>query len=214
MAVPGPQRGRKTRLDKQREDRTIAVRNVIEPEELRFCQIYLAFGERDASEAYRRAFCRRNSRGHWVEVGRNTDLTRDEINDLEPMDVGLAAKRSSGLLKQRHIQEALAEIKKSPSEHARQTLANQILFGTEREKAKALELVLKEEDKLGLRDAAELWAEVMCEIGAEVIVPLTQLSQRGHCSECGAEQDFNIDISAEIDISEFFPQFEPERSYN
>lgn len=201
-------RGRKTRLDKQREDRTIAVRNVIEPEELRFCQIYLAFGERDASEAYRRAFCRRNKQGHWVEVGRNIELTKEEINDLEPMDVGTAAKRSSYLLKQRHIQEALAEIKKSPSEHARQTLANQILFGTEREKAKALELVLKEEDKLGLRDAAELWAEVMCEIGAEVIFPLGKTTRTAHCTECGAENEFQIDLAAEVELSEFFPQFE------
>lgn len=206
---PGRPKGSKSGPRKARtpqQDRKVSIRGVVEPEELRFCQVYLAFGKRDAAEAYRRAYLRKNGRGDWVDVPRGSGLPMEEINEMPVLNPKLVGKRAAALLRQQHIQEVLFELEQSPSEHARQTLADQILFGSEREKSKALERIIAEEDKLGFRDASEVWADIMCSIGAEVVVPLGKTTKTVHCPACGETSRVQVDLAAEVQLSEFFPR--------
>lgn len=167
--------------------------------------MFLAFGKRDAAEAYRRSFLRKNARGEWVDSPRGSGLPMDQVNTAEVLSPKDCSKRASALLRQQHIQDTLAELERSPSELARKTLADQLLFGTEREKTKAVERVMAEEDKLGFRDAAEKWAEIMCDIGAEVVVPLGVITRQFACQHCREINEVDIDLSTEVPLSEFFP---------
>jgi len=186
-------------------ERRISIRGVIEPEELRFCQIFLAFGKKDLAEAYRRAFLRKNANGTWIDLPRGQEFTKEEIAAAEkimPHEVGIRAR---ALMRQAHIQQTLEELQRSPSEHARTTLVDNILFGTATEKKDAVKAIIAEEDKLGFRDAADKWAEIMCDIGAEVVVPLGVITRSVTCQHCGQSSDVEIDLAAEVDIADFFP---------
>lgn len=187
------------------DDRKISIRGVIDPCELRFCQIYLAFGKRDAAEAYRRSFLRKNAMGEWIDAPRDCELTPDQLKQVAPALPDVVGRRAIALLKQSHIQDTLRELERSPSELARKTLTDQILFGTEREKIKAMERVWTDEDKLGFRDAVDKWAEILCEIGAEVVIPLGVTRRRVCCAHCGKFSDVEVDLAAEVDFEAFFP---------
>lgn len=138
---------------------------------------------------------------------RNLELPDEEIAELikaaPRVSSAEAAKRANRLLAQIHIQNVLEELERSPSEHARQQLSDNILFGSSTEKQKAVEQILKEEDKLGLRDAAERWADIMCDIGAEVVFPLGIVTREVQCTHCGQSSTVQIDVAAEIPLSEF-----------
>lgn len=123
-------------------------------EELQFCKVYLAFGEKNAAEAYRRAF------------------HANEERDGPPPPPKECSKRAARLLAQDYITAYIEEIQKTVSDHARQALADQVMFGDDTVARRAAERIFEMEDKLGFRDAAEKWAEVMCAIGAEVVYPL------------------------------------------
>lgn len=121
-------------------------------EELNFCKVYLAFGEKNAAEAYRRSFF----------AGR--------VKEAPPPKE--CSKQATRLLSQDYIAAYIAEIQKTVSDHARQTLSDQVMFGDDGVARRAAEMILADEDKLGFRDAAEKWAQIMCAIGAEVVYPL------------------------------------------
>lgn len=199
-----PRTGR-PKVPKGPRERRISIRGVIEPAELRFCQVFLAFGKKDMAEAYRRAFLRKNSRGEWVDVPRDLEISQKEINEAEVMLPHDVSKRAAALMRQAHIQDTLAELQRSPSEHARQTLVDNILFGSAKEKKDAVDQIIKDEDKLGLRDASEKWAEVMCEAGAEVVVPLGVVQRQIICPHCGAQSEISVDLAVEVPLSDLFP---------
>lgn len=184
----------------------IAIRNVIDPDELRFCQIYLAFGEKDRTEAYRRAFRRKNHRGEWIDVPRNAELTPEELRSAPLLNSQTANERSKALLKIKHIQDTLEELKGSPADHARQTLVDNILFGTSTEKKDAIKQIFADEDKLGFKDASEKWAEIMCDAGAEVVIPLGIVHRSVTCTHCGEESQVELDLAVEVPLSGLFPQ--------
>lgn len=201
-----PKRGRPKRTGViAADDRKISIRNVIDPAELRFCQIYLAFGKKDAAEAYRRSFLRKNAMGEWIDAPRDAELTPDLLKQVAPAYPADVGRRAMSLLKQAHIQDTLKELERSPSELARKTLTDQILFGDARVQAKAMERVWTDEDKLGFRDAVEKWAEILCEIGAELVIPLGVVRRRVCCVHCGKFSDVEVDLAAEVDFETFFP---------
>lgn len=185
------------------DDRKISIRGVIDPCELRFCQIYLAFGKRDASEAYRRSFLRKNAMGEWIDAPRDCELSPDQLKQVAPALPDIVGRRAIALLKQSHIQDTLRELERSPSELARKTLTDQILFGSEREKIKAMERVWTDEDKLGFRDAVEKFWEISCEVGTEVVIPLGTITRTVHCAHCKKSSQVEIDLSVEAPVGDF-----------
>lgn len=186
----------------------IAIRNVIDPDELRFCQIFLAFGEKDRTEAYRRAFRRKNHKGEWIDIPRAAELTADELRAAPLLNANTANERSKALLKIKHIQDTLEELKGSPADHARQTLVDNILFGSSTEKKDAIKQIFADEDKLGFRDANVKWAEIMCDAGAEVVVPLGIVQRSLVCTHCGEASTVDVDLALEVPLLGLFPQHE------
>lgn len=198
-AVPPP-------LPRPPAKRVLPMREVIDPEELRFLRVYLAFGERDRTEAYRRAYHRKNHRGEWIDMPRGANLSDNELRDAPLLKPETANERSKAMMKHKYIQEALEELKKTPAEHARQTLADQILFGTSSEKKEAVKQIFADEDKLGFKDASDKWAEIMCGAGAEVVVPLGVIRRTVLCSHCTEASEVDIDLAVEIPLLGLFPQ--------
>jgi hypothetical protein len=144
----------------------ISARHALTEAEFRFVQVYAAFGERDAAEAYRRAFCVKVGECYYEKDGKGEPI---EGKLVEPKE---ASKRAKALLDKPYIADTLAGLKIPAGDQARETLGEQVLFGTDQTRLKAAERILAEEDKLGFRDAADQWAEHMCRIGTEVVVPL------------------------------------------
>jgi len=138
---------------------TISPKHALTTQEREFCKKYVAFGKRNAPEAYRRSF-----------------LTDEEgnVTRVAPKEV---SRRVKVLLKHDYITAYIDEIDRPPSDHAREVLAEQVLFGEDATARRAAEQILQQEDKLGFRDATEKWAEILCAIGAEVVVPLEDGSE-------------------------------------
>jgi hypothetical protein len=154
----------------------ISVRHALTEKEFDFCRIYAAFGEKNASEAYRRSHC--------VQVG---EMWYEKDSKGEPigvwndegklgsghLDAKAVSKQATLLLKRDHIASFMEEIRNPTGDHARGALSDQVLFaGDDGQRLKAAQRVLDDEDKLGFRDAADAWAERMCAIGAEIVVPV------------------------------------------
>lgn len=194
------------RPPKRETKRKLPMREVIDPEELRFLRVFLAFGERDKTEAYRRAYHRKNHKGQWIDAPRGTNLSDTELRDAPLLKPDVASERAKALMKLKYIQEALEELKKTPAEHARQTLADQILFGTPGEKKEAVKQIFADEDKLGFKDASEKWAEIMCDAGAEVVIPLGVIRRTVFCPHCSEASEADIDLAVEIPLLGLFPQ--------
>lgn len=144
---------------------SISVRHALTDEEIRFVRVYTAFNYTNVSEAYRRSHLVSNPDGDWFMRDAKGEPRLDK-----PMDARACHKCGTALLRLEHIQSYLAELRGSPGEQARTTLTDAALFGDDSLALKAAEKVLQEEDKLGFRDSVEWWAEVMCSIGAEVVL--------------------------------------------
>jgi hypothetical protein len=145
----------------------ISARHALSTDELMFVRIYSAFGEQNAAEAYRRAFLLEDDDGGWFEKTKKGVIREDK-----PVDPKSASTRAARLLSQDHIKGYIAELKQGAGDAARQQLADAVLFTNDATALKAAEKVLADEDKLGFRDAVERWAEIMCAIGTEVVVPV------------------------------------------
>jgi hypothetical protein len=209
-----PQKGRPGRPKQVPRDKRLPVRGVVEPEELRLAKIYLAFGKQDRAEAYRRAYCRKNARGEWVDVRRDLEVTREDLLEAKVITPQDASIRGASILSQPHMQDLLAELQQSPGEHARQTLVDSILFGNSKEKADAYKQILADEDKLGFRDATEKWGEILCDVGAEVVVPLGVIKRTVFCFHCGESSEVEVDLAVEVPMNEFIPRAKPADSPN
>jgi hypothetical protein len=145
----------------------ISRRHALNDKELAFVRIYSAFGGQNAAEAYRRSHLAEDEDGNWYEHDKRGEPRLDR-----PVDAKAASKRAAALLAQDHISGYLEEMKLGAGDHARQQLADAVLFTDDTTALKAAEKVLADEDKLGFRDAVQKWAEVMVAIGTEVVVPL------------------------------------------
>jgi len=149
--------------------RRISNRHALLDNELVFVRIYVAFGQENAPEAYRRAYLAYdNDSEQWYPkaANGNPELTKP------PIDPRACYRKAKTLLDQAHVQAYIAELQESAGDLARQQLADTMLFTDDSLSMKAAERVLDDEDKLGFRDAVEQWAEIMCAVGAEVVVPV------------------------------------------
>lgn len=188
----------------------ISRKHALLPAELKFCKIYLGFGETNHTEAYRRSFMVKRKDGQWVEPP-GEGLSLDEINALEPPSPKEVSRRAKTLLKQDYIQQYITEIARPAGQHARGVLTEQVIFGSEQSARKAAEQVLSQEDKLGILDATFRWAEILRDIGAEIEVPLpTRFEKRLTitCDKCGEQLDVHIDepLTARAPFAEMFPK--------
>lgn len=137
----------------------ISARRLLTDEERFFCQLYVGLGGADthgaASKAYRRAFPHEDPKA--------------------------ATKASARLLQDDLIARYIEEIQQPATMAASERLYDQVRFAADDQQAlKASEQVMRLEEKLNQQSAAERHAEILCEIGAEVVVPLP-----AKCSHCG-----------------------------
>jgi hypothetical protein len=178
---------------------TVSTKHALNEPELRFCRAYLALGKKNASEAYRRSHLL-YYRGAYYDTDDKGERSGDPV---KAKDVG---RRAGLLLRQDHIQRYLAELEAPTSDHARSAMADQVLFGDEQSSLRAAQHVLADEDKLGFRDAVERYAEIMCEIGAEVVVPLpSKVSRVARCPHCFEEHKVEFDLEVTVPFKEMFP---------
>jgi hypothetical protein len=147
--------------------RRISNRHALLDSELAFVRIYTAFGETNAPEAYRRAYLAEGEDEQWYPRTRTGEADMEKA----PVDNRTCYRKAQALLATDHINSYIAELKDSTGDLARQQLADTMLFTDDKLSLAAAERVLEDEDKLGFRDAVEQWAEIMCAIGAEVVVP-------------------------------------------
>lgn len=118
-------------------------------EELIFCKYWLGHG--NGAEAYRQAFA-------------------DSIGGWDSKKIGTAASK---LLETERIKNFINWSKRPATELAQDTLRSSLVFGQGSKDAQAAaKAVLDREEKENLRSATERWAQVLCEIGAEVVYPL------------------------------------------
>jgi RNase P subunit RPR2 len=88
-------------------------------------------------------------------------------------------------------------------------MADQVLFGDDQASLRAAQYVLADEDKLGFRDAVERYAEIMTEIGAEVVVPLPSTIERNVlCPHCFETHGVKFDLEVSVPFGEMFPRDE------
>lgn len=144
----------------------VSVRYALTDREFTFCRVYAAFGEKNAAEAYRRSHC--------VQQGEDYFEKDDSGKPCGPkLNPKAVSKQASLLLGRDHIVAFIEELRNPTGDHARDALSDQVLFADDDgQRLKAAQRVLDDEDKLGFRDAADAWAERMCAIGAEVVVPI------------------------------------------
>lgn len=157
----------------------IRAHHALTEQEAIFCKVYVAFGSKNQAEAYRRGFLvrtRQDRKGkqRWIYVERpdRASYSHDDLKDLKEINSKEVSRRAQLLLEQEHIQQGIKEIKGDAGDTARQVLEEQAKFGDGRDARAAAEKILDLEDKMGFRDASERWAEIMCAIGTEVVVPL------------------------------------------
>jgi hypothetical protein len=176
----------------------VSARHAVNEDEKRFVRMYLALGGKNQAEAYRRSFLvledgkafRRDSRGNRTGP---------------PLDNRNIAKFASALLKKDHIKAYVAELRAPASEAARETLTDQVRFGDSQEALRAANRILDDEDKLGFRDAAEKWADIMCEVGAEVVVPLPGTVEGDvYCPHCYEQHHVELPIEVTVPMSKMF----------
>lgn len=178
----------------------ISAKYALSHNEIEFCKIFVAFGLTNHTEAYRRSFLTFRADSTYCEAP-VPGLSDDELKKLESLLPKEINRRAKQLLKQDYIQAYLTEIARPAGEHARSVLADQARFAANPGDARrAAEQILASEDKLGFRDAVEHWAEIMCEIGAEIEVPLP-----AECPHCGKG------LYAAAPMSEMFPKLKGDR---
>lgn len=153
----------------------ISSRHLLTEQEVAFCINYVASGGVKAS-SYRKAF----------------------INDERTQTKAQIQQRTASLLARSDIQSYISELRESPSESARRRLAETVKLGDSAQAGKAAERVLADEDKLGVRDAALRFQEIMCESGAEIEVPVA-----------GATCVHGHPVSLKVPMSDLFPHAAP-----
>jgi hypothetical protein len=152
-------------------DSVISPRHALTSQELGFCKIYAANSYKRPGDAYRQSFMERNLEGEWVEPPR-PDLTRDEILGLKPLAANQINKKANNLLKQDKIRDYVDWLSARPGDIAQNAITEQALFGEQSVQMRAAETLLDLEDKLSKKDDFERWAEIMCQVGTEVVVDL------------------------------------------
>lgn len=149
----------------------ISPRHALTEQEASFCRIYVAFGEENQAEAYRRSHMVQRKDGEWVLPPR-PGSTADVVESLDPLSTKEVSRRAGIMLKQSHIKAYIKEIGSPPGDTARGVIGEQALFGDDGAQRKAAEMILSQEDKLGFKNAVDRWVEILTEIGAEIEVPL------------------------------------------
>lgn len=154
------------------------VRAALTPEELKFCEVYAGFGEKNAPEAYRRSHLAKLRGAYydpdWVVIEGGKVVGLVDSGDGPPAPVGPKdiQRRLKTLLAQEHVQDYLKVLRRSPGDAARAELGEQVRMApTEQLRRSAAEKILADEDKLAFKSGVQRWAEILCEIGAEIVVP-------------------------------------------
>ena len=146
--------------------RKLSARHALDEDELKFCTVYAAFGEKNSPEAYRRShpqecFQWNSETGKW-------DKTKPLLN------AKAIQQRAARLLEQDYIAEFLKELKAAPGDSAREVFTEATLLGNDSGRLKAAEKVLDLESDLGFQDAVDRFFHIACAIGDEVVVPLPE----------------------------------------
>lgn len=148
----------------------ISARHLLSEPEIRFCIAFVASGGTKAPSV----------RSAFPEVAWNDKR---------------AYARAATLLNKPSVLSYIQELREAPTDSARRRLTEQVKLGADAQAGKAAERVLADEDKLGVRDAAFVWAEVLCEAGAEVAIALPDA-----CPSCGAR------ITVSTPLARMFPK--------
>ena len=136
-------------------------RHALSQREIMFCRIYVAQGNAKGGDAYALSFYpEAYKEGEWHVHPKLP--TKDRLTKL-----------SSGLLGRRPVAEYVDFLSNTDAgSAARDVLHESALVGDGADAQRAAARILDMEDKLGARDATERYAEMMCAIGAEVVVPI------------------------------------------
>ena len=166
----------------------VSAKHALTENEVDFCRRFSSFGFKNAPDAYRRSFLVFNEDEDdyeklWCEK-RFDGRPGKHVTGKE------TRSRAALLLRLDYIQNYLEEIKKPAGEHARSVLADQVRFGEDSEARRAAEGILAQEEKYGINDAVIIWANLLRDIGAEVVVPVPD-----RCPSCGA----GIEISTSFE---------------
>jgi hypothetical protein len=123
----------------------VSARHALTDEEFRCCKIFAGFGFKNATEAFRRVYGDTNKTG----------------------------QSAKNFFEREHIITFLEELKGTGPDAARAVLEDQARLGdTAAIRRQAAEMILDNQDKLGIQDAAERFWEIQAAIGAEVVVPI------------------------------------------
>jgi hypothetical protein len=168
--------------------------------------MYLALGGKNAAEAYRRSYLLQEEAGYFRRGPKGERVGA-------PLTTKQVSKEANALLKRDHIQDYIKELSVSTSDAARETLADQVRFGDSQESLRAANRILDDEDKLGFRDAAEMWADIMCEVGTEVVVPIPgHVEADVYCPHCFEQHHVKLPIEATVPMESMFPQYAEKRA--
>ena len=147
-------------------NKKISARHALEPEEKKFCTVYASFGEKDAAEAYRRAYP-----DEVYDFNAERGRYNKDTPKLTPKEVG---RRAAVLLDKDYIKDFVRELKGSPGDHAREAIQEAAVLGDDRVRLNAAEKVLNLENELGFQDDTERFWEISAAIGDEVVVPVPE----------------------------------------
>lgn len=149
-----------------------STKRLLTETEIEFCKNWVA-ADCDPGElgmAYKLAFKEPKSGFTWIAAGRN-------------------------LLENPHVKAFVEELREPPTEVAKRKLLEQAREGDGTVATRASERIFDLDDKLGARDDATFWGEVMCEAGAEIEIPML-------CAVC---RERNVSTP----LSGLFPQWAP-----
>jgi hypothetical protein len=190
-------------------NRSISARHALTEQEARFVQVWLGFGRKNGSEAYRRAFAVRRKDGSYCTPD-SPGMTQDELLALPELTTKEAFRRANVLLETDYIVRYAEETSRSAGDLSRDVLAEQAMFAEDEGiRRHAAQELLKQEHSAGLKDDAERWVEIMREIGAEIEVPLPDRFRKEFSvtCDCGKEIPVTVDepLFAVAPLAEMFP---------
>lgn len=190
----------------------VSAKHALSPRELEFCKVLESTGGTNPFIAYVRAFCYRSGDAiiepklpvDGLDPVALREALRAEAED--PIRADEVKARAAKLLQEPHIQAFMKEMRLPILDIARSRIGEQALFGDDKDGRLAAKQILDDQDALGVRDAAEYWAQILCEIGTEVDVPLPVEVKHEHtCEQCGHQQLLTIPVDATTPLVEFFP---------
>ena len=97
-----------------------------------------------------------------VRIKERTGKIKGRVESRISVDAGHMFRRPQ-------VQEYYLELQKMDAETAKQVLLEDAVMN---DNWRAAEKVIAQEDKLAFRDATEMWAQILCSVGTEVVVPL------------------------------------------